>query len=77
VRSAKGLKTGHFYPIDKSQAVWFNRRMTNPVIEARRKALMAARTVAIDKRDWAAMNEITKRLAKLPVKGDKDYPSAT
>ena len=35
---------------------------------------MAARQDAIARRDWAAMNEITRRLAKLPVKGDKDYP---
>lgn len=60
---------------------WFNiihymeqttRRATvNPAIEARRQKLMAARTVAIANRDWAAMNEITKRLAKLPVKGER------
>ena len=37
-------------------------------IEQRRKTLMAARAKAIDQRDWQAMNEITKRLAKLPVK---------
>lgn len=37
---------------------------TDPKL-ARRVALMAARTAAIARRDWAAMNEITKRLAKL------------
>jgi len=31
----------------------------------RRFALIAARNRAIVKRDWAAMNEITKRLVKL------------
>lgn len=45
----------------------------NPVIEARRRALMEARQVAYKARDWAAVNEITKRLAKLPVKGEKGY----
>lgn len=39
-------------------------------IESRRKALMAARHDAIERRDWAAMDEITRRLAKLPVKGE-------
>lgn len=53
--------------------------MTNTpaAIEARRKALMESRRVAIDNRDWNAMNDITKRLAKLPVKGEKDYPRAS
>jgi len=37
----------------------------------RRKALMAARTIAIAKRDWAAMNEITKRIAKIDPPGWK------
>ena len=43
--------------------------MTNN-IEDRRRKLMEARTVAIQRRDWNAMNEITKRLAKLPIKGN-------
>jgi hypothetical protein len=47
---------------------------TNHRIETRRQALMAARTIAITQCDWQAMNEITKRLAKLPVKGEVDYP---
>lgn len=51
--------------------------MTNAAaIEARRKALMSSRNDAIENRDWAKMNDITKKLAKLPVKGDKDYPRA-
>lgn len=51
--------------------------MTNPLhdpkIEARRRALMDARSVALKNRDWAAMNEITKRLIKLPLKTTKGY----
>jgi hypothetical protein len=47
---------------------------TRAAIEARRRKLMDARTVAINQRDFAAMNEVTKKLAKLPVKGEPDYP---
>ncbi len=43
----------------------------DPVVEARRRKLMESRREAINRRDWNAMNEITKRLAKLPVKGEK------
>jgi hypothetical protein len=36
-------------------------------VQKRRHALMRARQAAIVRRDFAAMNEITKRLVKLPV----------
>jgi hypothetical protein len=45
--------------------------MTSPRVEDRRRKLMAARIEAITRRDCVAMNEITKRLAKLPVKGEE------
>jgi len=45
-------------------------------IESRQRALMAARDEAYARRDWPTVNEITRKLAKLPVKGDKDYPRA-
>ena len=45
----------------------------DPRIETRRRALLVARTEAIANRDWQAMNEITKRLAKLPLKSTKGY----
>jgi hypothetical protein len=44
---------------------------TDPKIEARRRKLMAERDAAVAARDWPRMNEITKRLAKLPVKGER------
>lgn len=50
---------------------------TPAAIEARRRTLMESRRVAIERRDWQAMNDITKRLSKLPVKGEKDYPRAS
>jgi hypothetical protein len=50
---------------------------TQPAIEDRRRKLMEARTVAIANRDWQAMNEITKRLAKLPLKTAKGYTYGT
>ena len=69
--------SGLFFPLDKTQAVWYIEPMTKPAIaptvEARRRKLMQARTVAIHQRDWQAMNEITKRLAKLPMKTAKGY----
>jgi hypothetical protein len=49
----------------------------NETIEARRTALMTARNTAYAGRDWQTVNEITKRLAKLPVKGEKDYPAGS
>ena len=36
-------------------------------VASRRHALMRERTEAIARKDWAAMNEITKKLAKLPL----------
>jgi hypothetical protein len=43
----------------------------DPKIEARRRKLMAERDEAVRARDWPRMNEITRRLAKLPVKGER------
>ncbi len=43
-------------------------------VEQRRRALMQARTVAVTARDWQAMNDLTRKLACLPVKGERDYP---
>jgi hypothetical protein len=50
------------------------RAMTNDDADrdrARRAKLMAARTEAIARRDWAAMSEITKRIAKIDPPGWK------
>lgn len=47
---------------------------TPATVETRRRKLMDARQIAVRNRDWAQMNEVTKRLAKLPVKGEPDYP---
>ena len=38
-----------------------------PRVQARRFALMQARQQAVARKDFDAMNEITMRLAKLPV----------
>jgi len=40
----------------------------SPQIEDRRRKLMVARNEAVARRDWQAMNDITRKLAKLPVK---------
>lgn len=37
-----------------------------PRIQARRKALMDARQIAVKARDWQTMNDLTHKLAKLP-----------
>lgn len=39
----------------------------------RRAKLMAARDVAVKNRDWALMNELTRKLAKLPVPTTREY----
>jgi hypothetical protein len=36
-------------------------------VQRRRHALMRERQLAVAERDWPVMNEITKRLAKLPI----------
>ena len=46
--------------------------MKNDASRERRAKLMAARTEAIQRRDWAAMNEITKRIAKIDPPGWKN-----
>lgn len=43
----------------------------NVTVETRRQRLMTARRDALARRDWPAMNAITMRLAKLPVKTSK------
>ena len=50
--------------------------MTAATVEARRRKLMDARQIAVAAKDWQAMNDITRKLAKLPVKGEPDYPRA-
>ena len=45
----------------------------DPKVESRRQMLIVKRAVAVANRDWHAMNEITKRLAKLPAKTSTGY----